>query len=49
MLQQQSVKDFSLSVSRVQLLITVSYVLYQDEKSIYSKMYKGLKMTPLEP
>ena len=25
------------------------YVLYQDEKSIYSKMYKGLKMTPLEP
>ena len=24
------------------------YVLYQDEKSIYSKMYKGLKMTPLE-
>ena len=25
------------------------YVLYQDEKSIYTKMYKGLKMTPLEP
>ena len=25
------------------------YVLYQDEKSIYSKMYKGLKMTPLMP
>ena len=25
------------------------YVLYQDEKSIYSKMNKGLKMTPLEP
>ena len=25
------------------------YVLYQDEKRIYSKMYKGLKMTPLEP
>ena len=25
------------------------YVLYQDEKSIYSKIYKGLKMTPLEP
>ena len=25
------------------------YVLYQDEKSIYSKMYKGLMMTPLEP
>jgi len=25
------------------------YVLYQDEKSLYSKMYKGLKMTPLDP
>ena len=25
------------------------YELYQDEKSIYSQMYKGLKMTPLEP
>lgn len=25
------------------------YVLYQDEKSLYTKMYKGLKMTPLEP
>lgn len=25
------------------------YVLYQDEMSFYSKMYKGLKMTPLEP
>ena len=25
------------------------YFLYHDEKSIYSKMYKGLKMTPLEP
>ena len=25
------------------------YVLYQHAKSIYSKMYKGLKMTPLEP
>ena len=24
------------------------YVLYQDEKSIYSMMYKGLKMTSLE-
>lgn len=22
-------------------------MLYQDEKSLYSKMYKGLKMTPL--
>ena len=25
------------------------YVLYQDEISFYTKMYKGLKMTPLEP
>ena len=25
------------------------YVLYQDEMSFYTKMYKGLKMTPLEP
>ncbi len=25
------------------------YMLYQDEKSLYTKMYKGLKMTPLEP
>ena len=25
------------------------YVLYQDEKTFYSNMYKGLKMTPLEP
>ena len=25
------------------------YVLSQDELSFYSKMYKGLKMTPLEP
>lgn len=25
------------------------YVLYQDELSFYSKMYKGLKMTPLDP
>jgi hypothetical protein len=24
-------------------------MLYQDEKSLYTKMYKGLKMTPLEP
>ena len=25
------------------------YILYQDEISFYTKMYKGLKMTPLEP
>ena len=25
------------------------FVLYQDEKSLYTKMYKGLKMTPLQP
>ena len=25
------------------------YVLYQDDFSFYTKMYKGLKMTPLEP
>ena len=25
------------------------YVLYQDEKSIYSKMYTGLKLTTHEP
>jgi hypothetical protein len=25
------------------------YVLYQDEMSFYTKMYKGLKMTPLDP
>lgn len=25
------------------------YVLYQDEISFYTKMYKGLKMTQLEP
>ena len=25
------------------------YVLYQDEKSLYTKMYKGLTMTPLDP
>lgn len=25
------------------------YVLYQDEISFYTKMYKGLKMTPLDP
>lgn len=24
-------------------------MLYQDEKSIYTKTFKGLKMTPLEP
>ena len=28
---------------------TRGYMLYQDEKSLYTKMYKGLKMTPLEP
>lgn len=25
------------------------YVLYQDEINFYTKMYKGLKMTQLEP
>lgn len=25
------------------------YVLYQDEMSFYTRMYKGLKMTPLDP
>ena len=25
------------------------YMLYTDEKSLYTKMYKGLKMEPLEP
>lgn len=25
------------------------YFLYQDEKSFSTKLYKGLKMTPLEP
>ncbi|MDE5778526.1 MAG: hypothetical protein K2I10_08525 [Lachnospiraceae bacterium] len=25
------------------------YILYQDEISFYTKMYKGLKMTQLEP
>ncbi len=25
------------------------YVLYQDEMSFFNKMYKGLKMTPLDP
>lgn len=25
------------------------YVLYQDEMNFYTRMYKGLKMTPLEP
>lgn len=25
------------------------YVLYQDEKSLSTKLYKGLKMTPLQP
>lgn len=25
------------------------YYLYQDEMSLYTRMYKGLKMTPLEP
>lgn len=24
-------------------------MLYKDEKSIYTKMYKGLKMIPLQP
>lgn len=25
------------------------YVLYQDEMNFYTRMYKGLKMTPLDP
>ncbi len=25
------------------------YFLYKDEKSLYTKLYKGLKMIPLEP
>ena len=25
------------------------YMLYTDEKSLYTKMYKGLKMEPLDP
>ena len=25
------------------------HVLYQDEKSFYTKQFKGLKMTPLDP
>lgn len=25
------------------------YILYQDEISFYTKMYKGLKMTQLDP
>ncbi|MBO6166641.1 MAG: hypothetical protein J6O17_09800 [Eubacterium sp.] len=25
------------------------YFLYKDEKSMYTKLYKGLKMIPLEP
>lgn len=25
------------------------HVLYQDEKSLSTKLYKGLKMTPLDP
>ena len=25
------------------------YMLYKDEKSLYTKLYKGLKMIPLEP
>ncbi len=28
---------------------SLGYMLYQDEKSLYTKMYKGLKMTPLDP
>lgn len=24
------------------------YVLYQDEMNLYTRMYKGLRMTPLE-
>ena len=24
-------------------------MLYSDERSIYTKLYKGLKMTPLQP
>ena len=26
-----------------------SLFLYKDEKSIYTKLYKGIKMIPLEP
>ena len=52
--QELNVKDvLYMNVSKNKYAYIVrdhrGLMLYTDEKSIYTKMYKGLKMIPLEP